>query len=656
MAQAMTDRVLTETFGPSEGAALRIKQAFLVVAGIALLAIMAKIKLPVPPSPVAVNMGTFAVLTIGAAYGARLGLVTIIGYMLIGALGFDVFQSSTAELSGIDYMTGSTGGYLLGYVMATVLLGALARRGWDRSVVWMAVAMLAGNIILYVPGLLWLGQIYGWDKPILEWGLTPFVIGDLMKLALAAMILPAAWKLVGRARGCSRSTRFGTRNAAPPGAAFFRGSGEVGQHAGGPLERLVDRALVGDLAQLGALRGRQPALEPDAALEGVDLLVRGAAGVLCMDLVAAHIHLHMVQIPALAAGVHADGHRGAGAKRRGQEPVGRHAAVGPAVAFGFVSDRMVIGAVIHVLHESVGVRFGNPHDALGRAGRRCGRRQRHVACEPGSNDLGRVFGILGARDKVIGIVERDEAFRMAGGGEDARGVLDPDALVARGVQDQERAAELADRGAERGRLDILHELPPDGEGPLAQRHLGLAAARDFVQRSGEVVLHMGRVEGGRDGDDGLGGGELPGGLQDCRAAQRMADQQLGRMARVRKVPGRTDEVLDVRRKRRVGEFPVRMAKTGEVESQHRDAHRGQPLRDPARGGDVLAAGEAMRKERGRQPGPVGQGEPGSEGASVMSLEADALRWHGALRSSRSEGTLQAAHPAGKRAIPGVTRS
>ncbi|MGR3397339.1 biotin transporter BioY [Pseudooceanicola nanhaiensis] len=201
MAQAMTDRVLTETFGPSEGAALRIKQAFLVVAGIALLAIMAKIKLPVPPSPVAVNMGTFAVLTIGAAYGARLGLVTIIGYMLIGALGFDVFQSSTAELSGIDYMTGSTGGYLLGYVLATVLLGALARRGWDRSVVWMAVAMLAGNIILYVPGLLWLGQIYGWDKPILEWGLTPFVIGDLMKLALAAMILPAAWKLVGRARG-----------------------------------------------------------------------------------------------------------------------------------------------------------------------------------------------------------------------------------------------------------------------------------------------------------------------------------------------------------------------------------------------------------------------------------------------------------------------
>lgn len=201
MAQAMTDRVLTEAFGPSEGTALRIKQAVLVVAGILLLAAMAKIKLPVPPSPVAVNMGTFAVLTIGAAYGPRLGLVTIMGYMIIGALGFDVFQSSTTELSGIEYMMGGTGGYLLGYVMATVLLGVLARRGWDRSVLWMALAMLAGNLILYVPGLLWLGKVYGWDKPILEWGLTPFVVGDLMKLALAALILPLAWKLVGRARG-----------------------------------------------------------------------------------------------------------------------------------------------------------------------------------------------------------------------------------------------------------------------------------------------------------------------------------------------------------------------------------------------------------------------------------------------------------------------
>ncbi|MCV3271178.1 biotin transporter BioY [Roseobacter sinensis] len=192
--------VLADHFGPQAGAARRVKQAVLVVLGIALLTIAANIKVPVPGSPVLMNLGTFAVLTIGAAYGARLGLATILGYMIIGALGFDVFQSSTADLNGIEYMMGGTGGYLVGYVMATVLLGALAQRGWDRSMIWMALAMLLGNILLYVPGLLWLGQLYGWDKPILEWGLTPFLLGDAIKLALAALILPAVWKLVGDAR------------------------------------------------------------------------------------------------------------------------------------------------------------------------------------------------------------------------------------------------------------------------------------------------------------------------------------------------------------------------------------------------------------------------------------------------------------------------
>ncbi|MBI1416654.1 MAG: biotin transporter BioY [Limimaricola sp.] len=200
MALTLDDKVLTEAFGATSGAGLRIRQAVLVVAGIVLLTVMAQIKVPVPGSPVAINMGTFAVLTIGAAYGARLGLATILGYMLIGALGFDVFQSSTADLNGIAYMTGSTGGYLLGYVLATVTLGMLARRGWDRSVAWMALAMLIGNAIIYVPGLLWLGQLYGWEKPILAWGLTPFLVGDAIKLALAALLLPGAWKLVGNAR------------------------------------------------------------------------------------------------------------------------------------------------------------------------------------------------------------------------------------------------------------------------------------------------------------------------------------------------------------------------------------------------------------------------------------------------------------------------
>ena len=98
-------------------------------------------------------------------------------------------------------MMGCTRGYLVGYVLATVALGALARAGWDRSVTKMGGAMLLGNVIIYVPGLIWLGMLYGFDKPILAWGLTPFILGDVLKLVLAALVLPAAWKLVGRARG-----------------------------------------------------------------------------------------------------------------------------------------------------------------------------------------------------------------------------------------------------------------------------------------------------------------------------------------------------------------------------------------------------------------------------------------------------------------------
>jgi len=199
MESTRNNKVLSDLLGANEGVALRARQAALVLAGVLVLAIAAKIKVPMWPVPI--TMGTFAVLTIGAAYGARLGLVTVLGYMIVGAFGFDVFAGSSAETAGLTYMMGGTGGYLVGYVLATLALGALAQRGWDRSVLWMAAAMLIGTVLVYVPGLLWLGQLYGWDKPILAWGLTPFLIGDALKLALAALLLPAAWKLVGRARG-----------------------------------------------------------------------------------------------------------------------------------------------------------------------------------------------------------------------------------------------------------------------------------------------------------------------------------------------------------------------------------------------------------------------------------------------------------------------
>jgi len=198
MALTMNKKVLTEAFGASEGALLWLKQILLVVAGVMALAIAAKVKIPMTPVPI--TLGTLAVLTIGSAYGPRLGLATILGYLIIGALGFDVFATSSASNSGLDYMLGGTGGYLVGYVVATLALGKLARMGWDRTAPKMACAMLLGNLLIYIPGLIWLGALYGWDQPILQWGLTPFIFGDLVKLAVAAMLLPLAWKVIGKTR------------------------------------------------------------------------------------------------------------------------------------------------------------------------------------------------------------------------------------------------------------------------------------------------------------------------------------------------------------------------------------------------------------------------------------------------------------------------
>ena len=198
MITATQKNVLTEAILLRDGRdATLILKLVLVLVGIGLLVLSSKIKIPMIPVPM--TMGTLAVLSIGAVYGPRLGLVTIIGYMLVGALGFDVFAGSSAEKFGISYMTGSTGGYLVGYVLAVAFIGWAARQGWDRSFCKMAAAMFIGNVIIYVPGLIWLAILYGWNEPILAWGLTPFLIGDLVKLGLAALVLPAIWRLMDKA-------------------------------------------------------------------------------------------------------------------------------------------------------------------------------------------------------------------------------------------------------------------------------------------------------------------------------------------------------------------------------------------------------------------------------------------------------------------------
>jgi len=172
-----------------------LRHAVLVVAGIAILAVSAKISVPMWPVPI--TMGTFAVLALGAAYGPRLGLATILGYMLVGALGFNVFAGSGGDVNGIAYMMAGTGGYLVGFVLATIALGYGATRGWDRSVPKMVGLLLLANALIYVPGLAWLMHLYGMDlSAAVNAGMLPYLVGDAVKLALVALLLPTAWKML----------------------------------------------------------------------------------------------------------------------------------------------------------------------------------------------------------------------------------------------------------------------------------------------------------------------------------------------------------------------------------------------------------------------------------------------------------------------------
>lgn len=166
----------------------------LAVGGSLALWISAKIQVPFYPVPM--TMQTFVVLAMGMALGWRLAAASVALYLAQGALGLPVFAGTPERGIGLAYLAGPTGGYLLGYLPAAALCGWLAERGWDRSVLKTALAMVAGNLVIYAFGLAWLGNVVGWEKLVFALGLYPFIIGDLAKLALAALTLPLAWKLV----------------------------------------------------------------------------------------------------------------------------------------------------------------------------------------------------------------------------------------------------------------------------------------------------------------------------------------------------------------------------------------------------------------------------------------------------------------------------
>lgn len=163
-----------------------------VIAGSLLLTLSAKVQVPFYPVPM--TMQTLVVIGLGLALGPVRGAAAVLLYLAQGAIGLPVFAGTPEKGIGLAYMVGPTGGYLLGYLFAALLAGWLAERGWDRNPFSAMAAALLAAAVIYMPGLLWLGSVVGFDKPVLAFGLYPFIPGDIVKAALAAIAFPAAWK------------------------------------------------------------------------------------------------------------------------------------------------------------------------------------------------------------------------------------------------------------------------------------------------------------------------------------------------------------------------------------------------------------------------------------------------------------------------------
>ena len=168
----------------------------LVLGGTAFLAAMAQISIPVPGSPVPVTGQTLAVLLLGTAYGATLGFSTFAFYLLMGIAGAPIFAGGS---HGISKVAGATGGYLVGMLLASLVLGALAGRKWDQRIKTVIPTMLIGSVIIFSFGVTWLhiytGQSWAWS---FDKGLTPFIFGEFLKIAIASTALPTIWRFAAK--------------------------------------------------------------------------------------------------------------------------------------------------------------------------------------------------------------------------------------------------------------------------------------------------------------------------------------------------------------------------------------------------------------------------------------------------------------------------
>ena len=177
-----------------------ITDVMLVILGSALMCGLALLSFRLPFTPVPVSGQTLGVMLVGASLGAWRGGAAVLLYLAEGAAGLPVFAEGQ---SGVVWLTaGNTTGFLWGFVVAAAVIGLLAQLGWDRSVGSALGAMLVGEVIVFAMGVSWLAHFLNVSgEEALGFGLYPFVLGELLKLAIAAGVLPAAWKLVGGTSG-----------------------------------------------------------------------------------------------------------------------------------------------------------------------------------------------------------------------------------------------------------------------------------------------------------------------------------------------------------------------------------------------------------------------------------------------------------------------
>lgn len=199
----IAERLIPAALSVRLGATAR--DLLLVAAGALLIALSATVTIRLPDNPVPITGQTFGVLLAAGALGGRRGIGATALYVLVGVIGLPAFAEGKGGVGVIAAVNegrlvlGATGGYLIGFVLASALVGRLAERRLDRRLPGAIGAMLVGNAVIYLVGLPWLAAATGFstDETITK-GLLPFLLGDALKIVLAAVALPAAWWLVGR--------------------------------------------------------------------------------------------------------------------------------------------------------------------------------------------------------------------------------------------------------------------------------------------------------------------------------------------------------------------------------------------------------------------------------------------------------------------------